>query len=1271
MAWTRALHFKHWADTQDARHTLPLLIRRLVRSVVPNSAAVLFPAMEQVQRPGLDGFVEIHEGNQFVPSGKSAWEMGVSSDKTSKANTDYEKRTAETPVETQKDTTFVFVTPREWRDKDEWATTKKEAGNWKNVVVLDANDLEHWIELCPVVDVWFSTICGRRPDGVIDLAARWDALSQIASHPLTPQVFLTSRTSTCTELLRWLCDSPKSLVLKSGNAEDGLDFLAAFAVANLDSNPLLERLVVIGDVNAWRLIGAERQPIILIAAPTLALRSEDVAEAVDSGHHVLICAGRTASPSAPTLLLPRLEAFSVKNELENCGFDNSTARSLTLACCGSSSVLKRLLTKHPQTVFPEWSKDSNQVELAPFALLGGWVHVDPKPNDTGPFPSNTPIDLTCVEAFTEQTRESLEALVARWSVVDEPLFISFRNNVVVGSREDAWHLLGSAITPQVLRRFEDLAGLVLDEDNPALDLEAKDRWMANLYGKTHSLSGELRDGILESLVLMAVYPTAGKPAFEVDFRLSVRRILEVALPEGASWKRWATFDSQLQLFVEADPDFLLSRIEADLRSPSPEIPKLFENGGDGIFSSSIHCGLLWALEIAAWSPPLLNRVTEILAELVEIERTLPRKLGNRPSKTLCEIYLWWMPHTNASIDERITQIRRLRERHADTAWSLLIEMLPGKIQHSDPTEMPRWRNWAVGWSREKANSQRHIYGLQLVNLVIETADHSPMKWSQILESIFRCNNQVTEICMTRLSEIADAHDDENGRSILWKELQKLISRHQEFSKAEWAFDSEIVEQLSTICDRLKPNDSVELTAWLFEHHPKLPEIEMFPNVKLYDTELESRRIAALKQIISERGWDGVRRLIDHVPTFAEIGRIVGSQLLLSLDQLSFWNLIAESDNSGHFAASYLAGLFHSKGFDILSELKLNSRSPELAAKALCALPFDLPVWTWMESHLDQIRCDSYWHICRGFVRTNDELSYVIERLLRVRRPFTAADILQMALQRDLNVDEEQIFQVLESGLAPEANNEAATELDFYATQQLIKKLQDCKSAELLRLARLEWGYLPVLDPHSSDVQPKTLISQLKASADLYFDLVKVIYRGAADEPSEVPLSESEEAQLEHAQKLLEVFSDMPGTDNDGSIDESFLVEWTTKVRSLANQFDRVAITDIALGQLFARYPKSDAAAPPSAICRILESIGTDSVFDGFFSGMINSRNATGRSATSGGRSERELAQKCREVAVQLQLDCPRVSKAFNNLAESYEISAKRDDVRAERRRLGR
>src|SRR5262249_46153644 len=116
MSWTRAIHLIHWADTQEARSTLPRLIRRLVRSTVPSLTVLNFPADEQVQSPGFDGDVETIQGNEFVPAGASRWEMGVDKSPKGKADEDFEKRTAKVTSEEQRRLAFVFVTPRVWQN---------------------------------------------------------------------------------------------------------------------------------------------------------------------------------------------------------------------------------------------------------------------------------------------------------------------------------------------------------------------------------------------------------------------------------------------------------------------------------------------------------------------------------------------------------------------------------------------------------------------------------------------------------------------------------------------------------------------------------------------------------------------------------------------------------------------------------------------------------------------------------------------------------------------------------------------------------------------------------------------------------------------------------------------------------------------------------------------------------------------------------------------------------------------------------------------------
>jgi hypothetical protein len=1283
MSWTLAIHFKHWADTQDARHILPLLVRRLVRAIVPQNAIVNFPAYEQVGRPGLDGIVEVRVGSQFIPAGKSVWEMGVNSDKKRKADEDFDKRTSELPIEVQKECTFVFITPREWRTKDEWIREKKKwikeersDSSWKDIAVLDANDLEHWIELCPHVDAWFATTSGHRPDGLIELSGRWESLRRIAAHPLSSALFTASRERVCADLLDWFSHQPGSLFLKSENADDAIDFLAAFAAANPPDSPHLERIFIINDLAAWRRLAISREALILVAPTSLKLNAEDIAEAVTSGHHVLILGSRTAATLAVELLLPRQEAYGIQTELQNCGFDDATARSLALACCGSSCVLKRLLTAHPQTAFPKWCDDEHRVLLAPFALIGGWVHVDPDQAQSGPLPSVVPIDLLCIEEFMELDRNSIEATVTRWSGTDDPLFLRFGSHVVIGSREDAWYLLGSAVTPKILCRFESLARLILEEDDPALDLAANDRWMANIYGKAHSLSDELRKGIIETLVLMAMYPTAGKPALSVNFGATIRNVLEVALPECASWRRWATFDAQLPLFAEADPEFLLSRMERDLSGNSPQIPELFKGEGVGFSRSWLHCGLLWALETMAWNPSLLGRVTNVLAELVKIEGTLPSNFGNRPSKTLNSIYLWWLPHTNASVEQRIAELRRLINESPSVGWALLVEMLPSGItSFCDPTVMPRWRNWAVGWSSEKVHREIPEYANRLALLVIETAAESPERWSYVIDGIFRYNDDITRRALAQLTSIATSCADTAGRATLWKKLRDLVSQHRAYPDAGWALAADILDSLSLIRDKLTPSNPVIVHGWLFKHDPELPNADVVSDYRRYAEELQLRRTSALQDIVAAQGWEGVLRLIKNVRDVNAVGWTVGKSELAGTSEIVIWELIESVDvDYRQFAISYVAGAFCVRGFGLLDHLGLESQSPDTAARVLCAIPFERATWEWIDSHLRQPFRDAYWNRCFGLVggESQDDVTYVTERLMQAGRPFTAAEVLQMAM-RKTTVDNELIYRVLEMGLSVEHNREKSNQPDSYTIQQLLKHLQETGADQLPRLSRLEWGYLPLLDHHISHVQPVTLLRELQTNPSTFVDLLNVVYRRESEEPSAEPPTDLERLHRRRARDLLDAFTSVPGsTDTDGLVDESILSTWVNSVRQLASQSDLAKVADREIGRVLSSYPQHEGVMwPPSAICRVIEVSGSEEMLRGFASGLVTRRGATTRAMTVGGDLERALASRYREIATRLNAEFPRLAQTFQHLADSYIREAEREDEDARRRRLER
>ncbi|NYZ20488.1 ATP-binding protein [Azospirillum oleiclasticum] len=146
-------HITRWAGEKDSQDGLPELVHRLIRET-PGIRRLYLPTGDATRYRGWDGLATAVEGggNIRLPAGESAWEMGVTADIKGKADEDYDKRsTAPLP-----DTTFVFVTPRQWPGGKAWADARRAEGLWRDVRVLDGGDLHQWLADSPRAALWFA-----------------------------------------------------------------------------------------------------------------------------------------------------------------------------------------------------------------------------------------------------------------------------------------------------------------------------------------------------------------------------------------------------------------------------------------------------------------------------------------------------------------------------------------------------------------------------------------------------------------------------------------------------------------------------------------------------------------------------------------------------------------------------------------------------------------------------------------------------------------------------------------------------------------------------------------------------------------------------------------------------------------------------------------------------------------------------------------------------------------------------------------------------------
>src|SRR5918996_4741786 len=83
-----------WAARIGASHQLPRLIRRLIWATLSplEIKRINFPAGADVQLPGFDGQLETSVQSQWIPEGRSVWELSVQGQSSTKARKDYIKR---------------------------------------------------------------------------------------------------------------------------------------------------------------------------------------------------------------------------------------------------------------------------------------------------------------------------------------------------------------------------------------------------------------------------------------------------------------------------------------------------------------------------------------------------------------------------------------------------------------------------------------------------------------------------------------------------------------------------------------------------------------------------------------------------------------------------------------------------------------------------------------------------------------------------------------------------------------------------------------------------------------------------------------------------------------------------------------------------------------------------------------------------------------------------------------------------------------------------
>lgn len=157
-----ASDLNRFASREEFRGLLPEVVRRLIKPT-PGLRSRNIPGRSGLWRDGPDGIVECDGGDEFVPDGISVWEMSNEGEIAAKAQRDYRNRVANPGPAIPFQTTYVFVTMRNFKRNREWCAQRRADGIWRDVRVYDSEGLCMWLESNLEVHAWASKQLGLNP----------------------------------------------------------------------------------------------------------------------------------------------------------------------------------------------------------------------------------------------------------------------------------------------------------------------------------------------------------------------------------------------------------------------------------------------------------------------------------------------------------------------------------------------------------------------------------------------------------------------------------------------------------------------------------------------------------------------------------------------------------------------------------------------------------------------------------------------------------------------------------------------------------------------------------------------------------------------------------------------------------------------------------------------------------------------------------------------------------------------------------------------------
>ncbi|WP_337044962.1 HigA family addiction module antitoxin [Emticicia sp. 17c] len=1263
-----ASEIEQWASSIKARTRLAVFLRTLIHSsgIVPSK--VNFNGNDNGERPGWDGFIIASEGTPWIPEGVSGWEFGCNQDIKTKADGDYIKSIKANNKSERESITFVFVTPHKWSGKDNWIKENNAKGQWKDVRAYDASDLEQWVSQSIAGQTWFANEIKRTLSlGTRSLDKCWDDWARVSEPSLIGSLFKTPIDNSRTLIISKLTKTPKEpIIITADSTEEAVAFLAElFNDSTEDLTKFRDKVVVFDQPGVLPQLAAGSSNFIAVVTNRevereLAIYSRQI--------HCIIVYPRNSINTDAHVKLEPLNYESFHSSLEEMGYTDDERTRLENESGRSLTVLRRRLSNIPAIRNPDWVTDkSTSAKLVPFLFAGAWN-------------STNQCDQIILSSLAKETPyDDLEKQVQEINQLnDSPVWSTGSYRGVV-SKIDLLFAISGTITQTELKTYFDVAELVLSEDNPSLDLPEKQRIFAKIFGKTREISGPLRNGICETLVLLAVH---GNSLFlnrlGINVEVLASKLVEDLLYEPLTTRKLEAHDRDLPTYAEVAPDTFLKILEKDLKTFAPATIGLMKPAESDFFGGGCsRTGLLWALENLAWSPITLTRAALILARLAEVK--IDDNWANKPIASLKAIFLCWMPQTAANASKRISVLNSIIKDYPKIGWEICMEQF-GRLQQSGSySNKPRWRNDAQGYGAPiKTNKEMYEFTDKVVEIVLHWKNHDKTTIGDLVERLHDLREEEQEVIWTIVKDWAITASDLDKAWIREKIRVNFMSRKM-ISRNEHGQINQSIVAANAAYEALEPKNIINKFEWLFRQswvEESYDEINNGDNDYRKRAErIDQIRSKALQDIYNERGTDGILELSELGKAPFEIGTLMTKNILSSQGTLDFILKVVGSEEKATTWAyeSLVKGTLRSiidnnKRTEILIKAK-EFLSEENFIRLLRFAPFCEATW-YLVNKLNESLQQIYWSSVSPDWWHYDEQdpNEVVEKLLVVNRPRAAFSYVHYIFEK---IRPALLYRLMNALVNKSNEIDGTYQFQHYEIEKAFEFLENSDSFSFEQMAVLEFAYIDIIALRRGNSGTRgipNLEKYIELHPEFFAQVVAWVYRrkdGETD-PDEIKLDDPGQVQYraQRGYKLIDALQHIPGHNEIGEVDTNHLLNWIKIYRNTCKELGRKDIGDLTLGGLLAKSPKGkDEIWPCEPIRDVLEQIKSDDISRGMVTGRYNSRGLHWRG--EGGDQERQLAKMYSLWTQALEFSHPFVAASIlNKLVQYYEDDALREDTEA-------